>query len=143
MQKEQEQTIIFDKKIISSILANVDGKPRAKIISFQHLFGKLSSEEKAFVKKFLMLDPYRYGFRGMPSGHGPIPKDLVVLKHQTCMLQRKRVPIDEQYVPRPVYDAYRKLNRALEKETGKKLLIARISVARVSSRHILQILEIL
>ena len=123
MRKEKEQTIIFDKEIISSILAKVDGRPRAKIISFQRLFGKLNSKEKEFVKKFLMIDPRRHGFKGASLGMTRIPVNLVVLKKQIYALRRGRVAVDEQYVPRPVFDAYRKLNQALKKETGKKLLI--------------------
>jgi len=126
MKNTKGEASIFDKDIIISILARIKkktGTQGVKTISFPRLFKILDKREKIFVKKFLKMDPREYGLKNKFLGTPSVPKNLVLIKDQFYVVRRKRRIIEEQYVPRPVYDAYAQLNQALEKETGKKLLI--------------------
>lgn len=52
-----------------------------------------------------------------------MPKNLVAIRNQKYKLEKKIENISDQYLPKPVYLAYKNLNSILFKETKKKLLI--------------------
>ncbi|MEK7578464.1 MAG: M15 family metallopeptidase [Patescibacteria group bacterium] len=102
----------LDKKTINSILGKM-GKSRKikdlRIISFPRLYNYLNKKEIELIENFLKLNPGKYGFKGKFFGIKKAPKNLGTIK--------------EQYLPKPVYLAFRRMNKALEDETGRKLLI--------------------
>jgi len=109
---KMEELKFLDKKIINSILQKTDKSKRIKdlkIISFPRLYKYLDKTEIELIRKFLRLDPLKYGFKGKFLGMKRVPKNLVTIR--------------EQYLPKPVYLAFRRMNKALEDKTGKKLLI--------------------
>ncbi|MBU2082133.1 M15 family metallopeptidase [Patescibacteria group bacterium] len=103
----------LNEKIVSSIVSKT-GKTRKiknlRIISFYQLYKLLDKKEIDLIKNFLKLNPRKYGFRGKFLGIKKIPSNLVTIK--------------DQFLPKLAYLAYQKMNKALKKETGKKLLIA-------------------
>lgn len=103
----------LDEKIVNSIVSKT-GKSRKiknlRIISFYQLYKHLDKKEIDLIKNFLKLDPRKYGFRGKFLGIKKIPNNLVTIK--------------DQFLPKRVYLAYQKMNKALKSEIGKKLLIA-------------------
>ncbi len=102
----------LDKKIINSILLKTYKSKKIKnlrIISFPRLYKYLNKTELELIKNFLQLNPRKYGFKGKFFGIKRVPKNLMTIR--------------EQYLPRPVYLAFQRMNKALKNETERKLLI--------------------
>jgi LAS superfamily LD-carboxypeptidase LdcB len=116
----------LDSEIISSILKKV-GRPKKikdlKIISYSRLYEFLNQEEIKLIKKFLTLHPGNYGLKGSYLGVTKIPRDIVSLKNQKYKYRGKIKTIDEEFLPKKTYLAYKKINSAMKKEIGKNLLI--------------------
>lgn len=115
-----------EKKIIVSILEKIEKEKKnteVRIISFDSLFEVLNKDEKILVKKFRDINPLIYGFRGRYLGIQGVPKNLVTIRNQKYKSKDKVEKIETQYLPKPVFEAYKKLNNALYKDTKKKLLV--------------------
>ena len=107
-----EELKFLDKKIIDSILQKTDKSKKIKdlkIISFSRLYKYLNKTEIELINNFLKLNPRKYGFKGEFLGAKRVPKNLATIR--------------EQYLPKPVYLVFQRMNKALEDETGRKLLI--------------------
>lgn len=115
-----------EKKVVVSIWEKIENEKKnteVKIISFDSLFKLFNRDEKILVKKFRDINPLIYGFKGSYLAIQNVPKNLVAIRGQKYKLKEKLEKIETQYLPRPVYLAYRKLNAALYKDTKKKLLV--------------------
>jgi len=115
-----------DKKLIVSILEKIETEKKnseVRVISFYSLFGLLNKAEKISVKKFRDITPLVYGFKGRYLGIQDVPKNLVAIRNQKYKSKGRAEKIETQYLPKPVFEAYKKLNSALFKETKKKLLV--------------------
>ena len=115
-----------DKKLILSILAKIKkdkNKDKIRIISFDYLLKWLDDEERFLIEKFKNINPLKYGFRGRCLGIYEVPTDLVAIRNQKYEYKGKLKMIDNQYLPKPVFLAYKKLNFQLRKDTKKNLLI--------------------
>ena len=120
-----DELAFLKRKTIKSIVKKVKGGAwieDLRIISFPRLFSYLDKTEIALVKKFLELDPRTYGFKGKFFSIINSPKDIIVVKEQLYTFQQESKAISEQYLPRAVYNAYQKLNRAYKQETGGEIL---------------------
>ncbi len=107
-----EELKFLEKEIINSILEKTKKFSKTKhlrIISFLQFCECLNGTEIVFIQKFLKLNPKKYGFKGKFFGIKKVPDNLVV--------------IGEQYLPKPVFSALKKMNKALMKEINIKLLI--------------------
>ncbi|MEK7552964.1 MAG: D-alanyl-D-alanine carboxypeptidase family protein [Patescibacteria group bacterium] len=116
-----------EKEVAVSVLEKMERlkrKRELRLIGFEALFELLDRDEKALVKKIRDLNPAVYGFKGPYLGRPPVPKNLVALRRQKYEKNGENKKIETQYLPQPVYLAYRKLNAALHRDTGKKLLVA-------------------
>jgi len=116
----------LDKKIINSILQKAYKPKKIKnlrIISFSRLYKHLSKTEIELINNFLKLNPRKYGFKGKFFGVGKVPKNLVSIRNQKYNFSGKKEIIEEQYLPQPVYMAFQRMNKVLDGETGRKLLI--------------------
>jgi len=108
---KMEALAFLDKGIIGSILAKT-AKPlekSLKIISFSELYRLLNEQENHLIRCFLKLNPRDFGFKGKFIGVGAVPRDLV--------------SINREFLPRPVFSAFLRMNRALENDTGRRLAI--------------------
>lgn len=126
MEKSKFSISTKDKKLITSILKKIDGKKKnseVRIISFDSLSNLLTKDEKILVKKFRDINPLIYGFKGSYFGIQDVPKNLVAIRNQKYKSKDKIEKIETQYLPKIVFDAYRKLNGALYRDTKKRLLI--------------------
>lgn len=115
-----------EKKCIVSILEKIENAKKnkeVKIISFDSLFQLFNNDEKILIEKFKNIDPSTYGFKGDYFGIQKVPNNLIAIRNQQYKSHGKIKTIETQYLPRPVYLAYKKLNAALHKDTQKKLLI--------------------
>ncbi len=115
-----------DRKLINSILTKIEIKKRnleTQVMSFSQLFNLLTEDEVALIKRFKNINPRIYGFKGRFLGIQKVPKNLVKIKNQKYKREGKSEKIEAQYLPKPVYLAYKKLNQALHRDIGKRLLI--------------------
>lgn len=115
-----------DKKLIVSILEKIEKEKKnseVRIISFDFLFDFLEKDEKILVEKYRDIDPLAYGFKGRYLGIQNVPKNLVAISNQKYKSKGKVEKIETQYLPKPVFEGYKKLNSALYKTTKKKLLV--------------------
>jgi len=115
-----------EKKLIVSILEKIEKEKKnteVRIISFDSLFRLIGKDEKILVKKFRDINPLIYGFKGRYLGVQDVPKNLVAIRNQKYRSKDKVEKIETQYLPKPVFEAYKKLNSALYKDTKKKLLV--------------------
>ncbi|MBI2635134.1 MAG: D-alanyl-D-alanine carboxypeptidase family protein [Parcubacteria group bacterium] len=115
-----------DKKLIVSILEKIEKKKKnseVRIIGFEHLFKFLSDKEKILVKKFRDINPLIFGFKGRYLRIQGVPKNLVAIRGQKYKSKDKIEKIETQYLPKPVFEAYKKLNSVLFKDIKKKLLV--------------------
>jgi len=122
----KEELKFLDKKIINSILKKMDKSRKIKdlkIISFPRLYKYLNKTEIELINNFLKLNPRKYGFKGKFFGVKKVPKNLVSIRNQKYNFSGKKEIIGEQCLPKPVYLAFQRMNKALDGETGRKLLI--------------------
>jgi len=123
---KMEELKFLDKKIINSILKKMDKSRKIKdlkIISFPRLYKYLNKTEIELINNFLKLNPRKYGFKGKFFGVKKVPKNLVSIRNQKYNFSGKKEIIGEQCLPKPVYLAFQRMNKALDGETGRKLLI--------------------
>jgi len=117
-----------DKNLINSILDKL-GKEKQKrktkvvLVGFQDIYNILNKEEISLCKRFLNIDPKKYGFKGVFFGIKPVPKNLIAIKEQKHKEKNEIKTIGVQYVPEEVYKKYTELNKELYKDLNKKLLI--------------------
>lgn len=115
-----------DKELGASILKKIEKENKngeAKIIDFDSFFKLLNKDEKILVERFRDINPKIYGFKGPYLGIQGVPKNLVAISNQKYKLKNKIKKIETQYLPKPVFAAYKKLNDAIYKDIGKKLLV--------------------
>ncbi len=115
-----------DKKLIDSVLAKVKEEKKkrdVRIMSFDRLFRLLSEEERSLLLRFRDLNPSKYGFKGRYFGIQKVPANLVAIRGQKYRAEDKAKETGVQYLPKPAFKAYKELNGAIYKDTGKKLLV--------------------
>lgn len=100
-------------------------------LTFEELYSPLNKEEQKFLKSFQDVDAKELGvkipYRGIATGK----EDLVLIvgqkvkvrdhkKEGTDKDQRELAP---QFLPRPVFEKYTEMMKAMKKDLGKKLLV--------------------
>ena len=116
--------IVLDHGIICSILEKMGGYQNISgIVSFTEISKHLNKKEINLIRKFLELDPRRFGFRGEFFGINGSPANLVPIMGQKYKVKGNEKIIKTQYLPTPIWLAYWKMNEAFCGETGRKLLI--------------------
>ena len=92
-------------------------------MSFGSLFKLLTKDEEVLVKRIRDIKPISYGFKGKYLGIQNIPRNLIAIRNQKYSVKNKTIRLETQYVPEPVFLAYKKLNKKLYKDIKRKLLI--------------------
>lgn len=116
-----------EKTLISSIL--IKGKKEQEkndkfaIIEFDDFFKLFTTEEVTVLKKFLSIEPKKIGYELPFIGADSNSGILVPIANQIYFENNKQMKVPCQYLPEKPYEAYLKLNEAIKKDTGKKLLI--------------------
>jgi len=114
-----------EQKIISAILDKVKkkGENKIKIMSFNRFYSFLNEGEKHVINKFKNIDPRKYGFKGTYFGLQSVPNNLIAIRNQRYKTKNRIEKISVQYLPKPVFVAYKKLNTALFKDIKRKILV--------------------
>lgn len=116
-----------DKVLIESILSKVDKvkeqNDAVPIIDLEYLRSILSTDEFEIINRVFAIQPQIYGFKGPYLGVEPVPDNLVKIEKQSYYLKAKKTHTNIQYVPKTVYDAYKKMADSMQSEIGRSLLI--------------------
>jgi len=89
------------------------------IIDFDSFYLLFNDDEVAIIKKYLAIDPNKIGYKLPFLGYTDTPSDIISLPNQPYRHNGKPVPC--QYLPKEVYEAYVKMNAAMQKELGKSI----------------------
>ena len=117
-----------EKELTKSLLKKITETEKEKfsIADLDTVYSFLNKKEIAFLKKLLTIDPHDYDIKGEYLGIQDVPKDLVEIKgqrYETGTEEQGYHEIGESYLPRKVYKAYEKMNKAMFNDIGKKLLV--------------------
>lgn len=93
------------------------------LIDQKTLDQKLTVKEFELVNEILKIDPTKLGFKGEYLGVSEIPKGLVAIKNQKYIFKRKIHQIKTQYLRKDIFKAYKKMNKTIMADLGKKLLV--------------------
>jgi len=114
-------------KIITSFLKKAATKrrrdPRMRVMGFPEFLREASLEERVLLKKFLKLDPRIYGFKGEYYGVTAPPKGLVTIRRERTSKTKKYFSGGIHFLPRRVFDAYQKMNRAMLRGVGRRVFV--------------------
>jgi LAS superfamily LD-carboxypeptidase LdcB len=96
-------------------------------LTFDELYAPLNEKESQFLKGFQELDAKALNvhipFRGMATGQEPLKK-IGGQRVRTINIQNGASrELGVQYLPEPVYEKYQDMMAAMQKDTGKRLLI--------------------
>ncbi|MDB5259355.1 MAG: D-alanyl-D-alanine carboxypeptidase [Candidatus Taylorbacteria bacterium] len=124
----------FDKNLIASVVDIIEAEKtrqgnasRVATYDFDGLYALFSEEQRpsveALFEKYMKIDPLAYGFKGEYLGIVPVPADLVTLTDQKCIIAGNEKIIPPQFIARDAYDAYVKMNEAMQAALGRPLFI--------------------
>ncbi len=117
-----------EKSLIRSLLekGKIEQEKNKKfaIIDFDVFCRLFTPKEVTMFKKYLAIDPQKIGYKLPFIGMGQNTDNLVAIEGQLFLDangEKKNIPC--QYLPPETYEAYIQLNKALEGDISKKLLI--------------------
>ncbi len=95
----------------------------APLMSWKDLFDGLSAEEREFLHRVRNINPRKeFDFKGKFQG-ALTAADFVRIDNQQVEKPGGPEPLDAQYLPRGVHTQYEAMMNAMEKDTGKRLLV--------------------
>lgn len=116
-----------EKRIVSSLVSKGKSEQAKNehfaVIDFDGLYQLLADDEISLLKKYLAIDPKTFGYKPPYLGLVDIPQDLVSLADQVYVQDGEEHFIPRQYLPREPFKSYQLMNRAMQKDIGKKLLV--------------------
>jgi hypothetical protein len=119
----------FDSETMATFPATVELLEKQGIltptITLDQLRASVSAAQRAIVDQIIELDPRDYGVRTPYAGDlEPVPADLVRVSGQRYTVHGEPKTLSDKYVPRPVFDAYVRMNDAFAADhPGRALLI--------------------
>lgn len=128
-QKEKQ----IGKRIFRKFAQEKKKNPRLPLISFDYLYKILKAKERELLDKILTVNPKEYG-KNFTEFYGifPVPKNLAAIKNftlskvegQKYRRGKKVKTIKTQFLPKPVFWAYNRLNQAMERDIGRTVNVA-------------------
>lgn len=95
---------------------------RFAVIDLESFFRLFTDNEVAIMKKWLAIKPaeidYKLPFLGYTE-----PDKIVAIANQTYEADGTHIAIPAQYLPEVVHEAYLRLNKAMNADIGKGLLV--------------------
>lgn len=120
-----------EKKVLDTILAHwetwmpalkTDGT--APLLSWEQLYEGLNDEQRAFLERVRAIDPKSsFNFQGDLLDTDREGLRMKRLDGQKITRGEKNEELPPQYLPWEVYEALEKMNGAMEKDLGKRLLV--------------------
>jgi len=94
----------------------------ANVMTWEMLYAPLSPEQQTFLDAFRALKAASLGATSHYFGEAADP-DLVPVGPQQIVRDGEVKPLDPQYLPRPVFEAYQRMMDAMERDLGQRLLV--------------------
>jgi len=93
-------------------------------LTLEQLDSALSPQQKQIVAQILKLNPADYGVTTHYIGMEPVPSDLAIVSGQQYMEDWDTQALADKYVPRPIYDAFVRMDQAFQADhPNRRLLI--------------------
>jgi hypothetical protein len=116
-----------EKKLISSLVskgkAEQERNKKFAIIDFERFYKLFTDDEIAVMKKYLAIDPKKIDYKLPFIGFDDKPNDLVPIPNQEYAINNEVKILPCQYLPQQTFNAYIKLNDAMNIDIKKKLLV--------------------
>ena len=121
-----EEEIGLREAIMKKLVPFMDQRKRegtAPLITFEEYHFQFTARQVVFLEDFRALDPAHLG--GSSRRLPPPDSQTVFVRvgEQVVLRDGKPVILDVQYLPMPVYQAYRRMMAAMEIDLGKRLLV--------------------
>jgi LAS superfamily LD-carboxypeptidase LdcB len=119
----------FDADALKTFPAAFEQLKAQKLLSpkmtFAELHSALDQRQKDIVAQILKLDPKDYGVNTPYAGDlEDVPADLVLIQGQQYTVDGEVKMLADKYAPRPVYDAFTRMNEVFRAEhPARRLLI--------------------
>ncbi len=113
-------------EVLEQLQPVVDATKRqgtANTLTWNALYDPLSDSQRAFLDAFRALRAETLGATSHYFGELNSPPELVPIGPQQIIKDSVPTPLDPQYLPRPVFDAYQQMMDAMQRDTGKRLLV--------------------
>ncbi|MDP3052670.1 MAG: D-alanyl-D-alanine carboxypeptidase family protein [bacterium] len=115
-------------KILEGILKKFLYKKRQSrkkiiLMDYRVFLSSLSPAERKLIRKIQNIDISKYGKKTPFYGTKPVSENLVMIRGQKYKNKTKVNYLPVVFLPKSVYQAFKKMNQSLKKETGKLLLI--------------------
>jgi LAS superfamily LD-carboxypeptidase LdcB len=119
---------VLNPLIIKSILDKVGRDDRyTKTVlaglTFAKLYSLLSPTEADLIKALLSIDPSSLGFKGPFVTMAETPDNLVAIEGQAFHRDGQQRLIQTQYLPEPVFEAFKSMRSAINQELSGDLLV--------------------
>ena len=95
----------------------------ANVLTWEELYAPLSSEQHSFLDDFRELKAETLGATSHYFGELTDKVDLVPVGPQAVLKAGVQTPLDPQFLPRNVYEAYQRMMDAMAADLGKRLLV--------------------
>ena len=95
----------------------------ANLLTWEQLYAHLPAEQQAFLDTFRALKAAELGATSHYFGELTTAPDLVPIGVQQTIKDGASKPLDPQYLPRPVFEAYQRMMDAMKNDLGKRLLV--------------------
>ena len=95
----------------------------ANVLTWDELYEPLTPDHRAFLDAFRALKAEALGATSHYFGEPAVAADLVPVGTQRTVTEGLAKPLDPQYLPRNVLDAYRRMMDAMQAELGVRLLV--------------------
>jgi LAS superfamily LD-carboxypeptidase LdcB len=96
----------------------------APLITFEELYAGLSAEQRTFLESVRAIDPRKsFDFQGKYLGNPAEGVRFRRIEGQWITRGGERRPLNPQYLPENVYQAYERMMAAMEKDIGKRLFV--------------------
>ena len=99
-------------------------KGTAPLMTFEELYRGLGESEQRFLNRVRAIDPRRdFGFQGNFLGTDTRGVKFKRIVGQKIVKSGKAELLGPQYLPKNVFEAYKKMMKAIKRDLGKKLLV--------------------
>jgi len=97
---------------------------KAPLITFDELYAGLGEDEQAFLDRVRSINPRKsFNFQGTHLSESSEGIRFKRIKAQKIRKKGKPEKLDPQYLPKEVWQDYKRLMKAMKKDLGKKLLV--------------------
>jgi len=115
-------------KILEGILQRFLYKKRQSrknivLMDYRVFLSSLNLEERKLIKKIQNIDISKYGKKTPFYGVNPVPEDLVMVREQRYEDKGTLRYLPVSFLPREAYEAFKKMNKDIKRETKKSLFI--------------------